>query len=81
MVATFRRTVTGEKGTFILAGDATVNLADPAKAEVTGSWRVERGTGGYAGHTGSGLIAGTADFTLAQPRGSLRYTGNLRGAS
>ena len=28
LVATFRRTVTGQHGTFVLAGDATLDLAD-----------------------------------------------------
>lgn len=78
IVATFRRTVTGEHGMLILTGDATVDLADPGAADVTGSWRVEQATGAYAGHTGSGEISGTADFTLAQPRGTVRYTGDLR---
>lgn len=78
LVATFRRTVTGEKGTLVLTGDATVDLADPAAAPVAGTWRVDSGTGAYTGRTGSGELSGTADFTLAQPRGSLRYTGDLR---
>ncbi|MDX1531248.1 MAG: SDR family NAD(P)-dependent oxidoreductase [Rhodothermales bacterium] len=78
MVATFRRTVKGRKGTLVLTGDATVDLADPAEAEVSGSWRVERATGAYAGHTGSGTIAGTADMTLPQPHGRVRYAGQLR---
>ncbi len=77
LVATFRRTVTGGKGTLVLTGDATVDLADPASASVTGAWQVESGTGVYAGHTGSGAITGAADFTLEQPRGRLRYAGTL----
>ena len=80
LVATFRRTVTGEKGTLVLTGDATVDLADPASASVTGAWRVESATGDYAGRTGSGEISGTADFTLEQPRGTLRYDGMLEAA-
>lgn len=28
--------------------------------------------------SGFGEISGTADFTLAQPHGTLRYTGELR---
>ncbi|MEP0547229.1 MAG: SDR family NAD(P)-dependent oxidoreductase [Rhodothermales bacterium] len=80
MVATFRRTVTGEKGTLVLIGDATVNLANPATAEVTGSWRVESGTGAYAGRAGSGEVSGTADFTLDRPHGTLRYLGDLEPA-
>jgi NAD(P)-dependent dehydrogenase (short-subunit alcohol dehydrogenase family) len=81
MVATFRRTVTGAKGTLVLKGDATVDLADPAVADVDGTWQVESGTGAYADHTGSGELSGTADFTLEQPRGTLRYEGSLRPAS
>lgn len=77
MVATFRRTVTGEKGTLVLMGNATVDLADPASAAVDGTWRVESATGAYAGHTGTGEITGVADFTLEQPRGTLRYTGQF----
>ena len=77
MEATFRRTVTGEKGTLVLTGDVTVDLADPAAADVDGSWRVERATGAYAGHTGSGAVSGTADFTLPQPRGRVRYAGTF----
>jgi NAD(P)-dependent dehydrogenase (short-subunit alcohol dehydrogenase family) len=78
LVATFRRTVTGEKGTIILTGDATVDLGDPASADVVGTWQVESGTGAYADHAGSGEVSGTADFTLEQPRGTLRYDGHLR---
>ena len=78
LVATFRRKVTGGMGTLVLTGDATVNLANPASAKIEGTWRVESGTGAYADHTGSGAITGTADFTLPQPRGILRYTGDLR---
>ena len=78
LVATFRRTVTGEKGTLVLTGDATVDLADPASAGVEGTWQVESGTGDYAGRTGSGEISGTADFTIERPRGTLRYAGTLR---
>jgi hypothetical protein len=78
LVATFRRTVTGEKGTLVLTGNATVDLADPASADVEGTWQVESGTGAYADHAGSGEITGTADFTLEQPRGTLHYAGTLR---
>ena len=78
LVATFRRTVTGERGTLVLTGDATVDLADPAAAPVAGTWRVESATGGYAGRTGSGSISGTADFTRERPHGRLRYDGALR---
>ncbi len=77
LVATFRRTVTGERGTLVLVGDATVDLADPAAAPVAGTWRVDSGTGDYAGRTGSGEIMGTADFARSQPRGTLRYDGAL----
>lgn len=76
IVATFRRTVTGAKGTLVLTGDASFELADPAAASVTGAWRVESATGAYAAHTGSGEISGTL-FTLKQPRGVLRYAGTL----
>lgn len=77
LVGTFRRTVTGQKGTLVLTGDVTVDLSDPAAADVVGSWRVESSTGAYADHTGSGDISGGADFTLPQPRGTLRYAGRL----
>ena len=80
LVATFRRTVTGARGTLVLTGDATVDLADPAAAPVVGTWRVESATGGYAGHTGSGSISGTADFSRDRPHGRLRYDGSLRTA-
>jgi NAD(P)-dependent dehydrogenase (short-subunit alcohol dehydrogenase family) len=79
MVGTFRRTVTGEKGALVLTGDVTVDLSNPAAAAVSGSWHVELATGGYAGHTGEGTVSGTADLTLPQPRGSVRYAGQLRG--
>ena len=78
LVATFRRTVTGERGTLVLVGDATVDLADPASAPVAGTWRVESGTGAYAGRAGSGEITGTADFTHDPPHGRLRYDGDIR---
>ena len=81
LVATFRRTVTGERGTLVLVGDATVDLADPAAAPVAGSWRVDSGTGAYAGRTGSGAISGTADFTRDRPHGRLRYDGTLRASA
>jgi NAD(P)-dependent dehydrogenase (short-subunit alcohol dehydrogenase family) len=77
IVATFRRTVVGEKGTFVLVGDAVVDLTDLAAAVVSGSWRVELAAGAYAGRTGEGAIIGNADFTLPQPRGQMRYTGHL----
>jgi NAD(P)-dependent dehydrogenase (short-subunit alcohol dehydrogenase family) len=77
LVATFRRIVTGAKGTLVLTGDAIVNLANPAAAEVEGTWRVESATDGYAGHDGGGTITGNADFTLPQPRGNVRYAGHL----
>ncbi len=80
LVASFRRKVTGQEGMLVLTGDATVDLADPAAAAVAGTWRVDSATGAYAGCTGSGAFSGTADFTLAQPRGTLRYTGDLRAA-
>lgn len=80
MVASFRRTVTGQKGTLVLTGDVTVDLADPAAADVDGSWRVASATGEYAGHTGAGDVSGTADFTLPQPRGNVRYTGAFEAA-
>ncbi len=78
LVATFRRTVEGRKGTLVLTGDVTVDLADPAAGDVDGSWRVESATGAYAGHTGEGAVSGSADFTLPEPRGSVRYVGHLR---
>ena len=78
LVATFRRTVLGRKGTLVLVGDVAVDLADPAAAVVTGTWRVERADGAYAGHTGAGVVTGQADFTLPQPRGRVRYAGHLR---
>jgi hypothetical protein len=77
LVATFRRSVSGEKGTLVLTGNATVNLANPAAAEVTGTWQVESATAAYAGHRGGGTIAGSADMTLPQPRGNVRYAGHL----
>jgi NAD(P)-dependent dehydrogenase (short-subunit alcohol dehydrogenase family) len=77
LVFTFRRIVTGAKGTLVLTGDAIVNLADPAAAEVEGTWRVESATDAYAGHDGGGTITGKADFTLPQPRGNVRYAGHL----
>lgn len=80
MVASFRRTVEGQNGALVLTGDATVNLANPAAAVVNGTWCVESATGDYAGRTGSGAIAGTADFTLDQPRATVRYTGDLQAA-
>jgi hypothetical protein len=73
----FRRIVTGAKGTLVLTGDATVNLADPAAAEVEGTWRVESATDAYSGHAGGGTITGNADFTLPQPRETVRYAGHL----
>lgn len=81
LVATFRRTVTGEKGTFVLTGDATIDLADPAAAEVRGSWQVEHATGAYAGHGGSGTLAASADMTLPLPRGRVQYEGNLQAGA
>jgi len=78
LVATFRRTVTGARGTLVLTGDATVDLEDPADAPVVGTWRVESGTGAYTDRTGSGEISGTADFTRERPHGRLRYDGSLR---
>lgn len=78
LVGTFRRTVTGEKGTLVLSGDVRVDLTDPAAADVAGVWQVDDATGAYAGHTGRGAISGEADFTLEQPRGTLRYAGHLR---
>lgn len=78
MVATFRRTVTGQRGTLVLTGDATVDLADPAAAAVDGRWRIASGTGDYAGLAGSGTIAGAADFTHDPPHARLRYDGTLR---
>jgi hypothetical protein len=81
MVATFRRTVTGENGTLVLVGDATVDLADPAKAPVSGTWRVESGAGAYDGRAGSGALSGTADFTADRPRARLRYDGALRAGA
>ena len=45
LAATFRRTVKGAKGTLVLTGDASVDLADLAAASVTGAWRVESATG------------------------------------
>jgi hypothetical protein len=61
----------------VLTGDAIVNLAEPAAAEVEGTWRVESATDGYAGHDGGGTITGRADMTLPQPRGNVRYAGHL----
>jgi NAD(P)-dependent dehydrogenase (short-subunit alcohol dehydrogenase family) len=77
LVATFRRTVTGAKGTLVLTGNATVNLANPAAAEVEGTWQVESATAAYAGHSGGGTVTGSADMTLPQPRGNVRYAGHL----
>jgi hypothetical protein len=77
LVGTFRRTVTGAKGTFVLTGDVTVDLSDLAAANVNGRWRVELATGAYAGRTGEGAVSGAADFTLPQPRGNVRYAGHL----
>jgi NAD(P)-dependent dehydrogenase (short-subunit alcohol dehydrogenase family) len=77
LVATFRRTVTGAMGTLVLTGNATVNLANPAAAEVEGTWQVESATAAYAGHCGGGTITGSADMTLSQPRGNVRYAGHL----
>ncbi|PAP77932.1 hypothetical protein [Rubrivirga marina] len=77
LVATGRRTVTGEGGSFVLTGDATVDLANPSAAVIAGTWRVASATGGYEGLTGSGTISGTADFAAAQPNGTVRYTGEL----
>jgi hypothetical protein len=78
VITGFRRTVTGHRGTLVLVGDVTVDLSNPAQAEVDGTWWVDDATGAYAGHTGRGAISGMADFTLTQPRGTLRYAGHLR---
>lgn len=78
ITATFRRQVTGKKGSFVLTGNAAVDLANPAKAQITGSWEVDSATGDYAGLAGSGTLSGTADFSVQQPNGTVRYTGDLR---
>lgn len=78
LVGSFRRTVTGQQGTLVLVGDISVELSNPAAAEVQGSWRVESAEGTYAGRDGGGTISGNADFTLPQPSATVRYAGHLR---
>ncbi len=74
---TFRRTLTGEDGTLVVTGSANLAFNSPATAAISGSWRIESGTGRYAGMQGSGQLTGAANFAASPPAASLEYAGTI----
>jgi hypothetical protein len=70
---TFRRVLTGKKGTLTLAGAATLTWTSQTAGTLAGNWKVESATGIYA--TGQGTFTGTANFGVTPPTASLTYTG------
>lgn len=74
---TFVRTLTGSAGTLTVRGTASLTFSSQTVASLTGTWVVEKGTGRYASTTGSGSIAGAANFGATPPTGTLTYTGRL----
>jgi hypothetical protein len=73
---TFRRTLTGRRGTLVITGNATLSFTSPTDASLAGSWTVTTATGSYA--TGSGTLSGTANFGTTPPSAALTYSGVLR---
>jgi hypothetical protein len=74
---TFRRTLTGESGTLVLRGGASLRFTSQTAATITGTWEVESGTGRYAGMSGGGEFEGTADFGAAPPTAQITYVGEI----
>ena len=70
---TFRRSMTGKKGTLTLKGAATLTWVSQTTGTLAGSWEVESATGIYA--TGRGTFSGTANFGVTPPTASLTYVG------
>ncbi len=72
---TFRRSITGTRGTIVLVGKATLTFTSPTAATLAGTWDVESGTGAYG--KGSGTLTGSANFAATPPTGNITYAGSL----
>ena len=72
---TFRRSLTGRKGSIIITGSASLTFTSPSEATLSGTWAVKSATGAYA--RGRGTLIGAANFGATPPTASLTYTGSL----
>jgi hypothetical protein len=72
---TFRRVLTGKRGSTTVRGSAVLTWTQAGAATLTGSWEMERGDGVYV--TGGGTLEGRADFAATPPAASLTYHGTL----
>ncbi len=70
---TFRRVITGKRGTLTITGAATLTWNSQTSAALQGTWRVESATGPYA--KGNGTLTGSANFAATPPTAALTYTG------
>jgi hypothetical protein len=69
----FRRVLTGKKGTLTLKGTATLEWTSQTAGRLTGSWEVESASGIYS--KGRGTLEGTANFAATPPSASIAYRG------
>ncbi len=70
---TFRRVMTGSRGTMTVTGAATLTWTSQTAGTLTGTWSIESATGIYA--TGSGSLTGSANFGVTPPTASVTYVG------
>lgn len=70
---TFRRVLTGKRGTMTLKGSATLTWTSQTAGTLSGTWELESGNGLYA--SGRGTLTGTANFAATPPTASLTYVG------
>jgi hypothetical protein len=72
---TFRRVLTGSRGTMIVTGSATLTWTSATAGALTGTWTVESGTGVYL--SGGGSLSGSANFGATPPTAALTYVGTI----
>jgi hypothetical protein len=70
---TFRRVITGKRGTLTVTGAATLTWTSQTGATLAGTWEVESATGAYS--SGNGTLTGNANFAATPPTASLTYVG------
>jgi hypothetical protein len=70
---TFRRVLTGRRGTMIVTGSATLTWTSSTTGTLSGIWRIESATGVYS--SGEGTFNGNANFGATPPTAVLTYVG------
>jgi hypothetical protein len=72
---TFRRVLTGRRGTMTVTGSASLTWTSQAGGTLSGTWQVESATGIY--RTGGGSLSGSADFAATPPSATITYVGEI----